>query len=56
MSILFPLLAVLIWSISAIVNKLAVTTIALVAISFYRLLLELIILTPFVLPGVIGNR
>lgn len=56
MSILFPLLALLIWSISAIVNKLAVTTIDPAAISFYRWLLALIILTPIVLPGVIGNR
>ncbi len=56
MSILFPLLAVLIWSISAIVNKLAVTTIDPAAIYFYRWLLAIIILTPFVLPGVIGNR
>lgn len=36
MSILFPLLAVLIWLISAIANKLAVITIDLAAISFYR--------------------
>ncbi|WP_236712548.1 DMT family transporter [Serratia symbiotica] len=41
---------------SAIVNKLAVTTIDPAVISFYRWLLALIILTPIVLPGVIGNR
>ncbi|MGN7974286.1 DMT family transporter [Serratia plymuthica] len=52
---LFPLLAVLIWSVNAVVSKLSATTIDPAAISFYRWLLALIVLTPFVLPGVIRN-
>lgn len=56
MAILFPLFAVLIWAINAIVNKLSAGAIDPAAISFYRWLLALLILTPFVLPGVIRNR
>ncbi|UNK30614.1 DMT family transporter [Serratia plymuthica] len=52
---LFPLLAVLIWSVNAVVSKLSATAIDPAAISFYRWLLALIVLTPFVLPGVIRN-
>lgn len=55
MNMLFPLLAVLIWSVNAVVSKLSATTIDPAAISFYRWLLALIVLTPFVLPGVIRN-
>ena len=51
----FPLLAVLIWSVNAVVSKLSATAIDPAAISFYRWLLALIVLTPFVLPGVIRN-
>ncbi len=50
----FPLLAVLIWSINAVVSKLT-TAIDPAAISLYRWLLALIALTPFVLPGVLRN-
>ncbi|CRH30165.1 DMT family transporter [Pantoea ananatis] len=53
MFFLFPLFAVLIWSVNAIVNKLSVSAIEPAAISFYRWLLALLVLTPFVLPGVI---
>ncbi|QPS89789.1 DMT family transporter [Serratia plymuthica] len=52
---LFPLLAVLIWSVNAVVSKLSATAIDPAAISFYRWLLALIVLTPFVLPGVLRN-
>lgn len=52
---LFPLLAVLIWSVNAVVSKLSATAINPAAISFYRWLLALIVLTPFVLPGVLRN-
>ena len=36
MNMLFPLLAVLIWSINAVVSKLSATAIDPAAISFYR--------------------
>ncbi|WP_431221563.1 DMT family transporter [Serratia sp. L9] len=55
MNALFPLLAVLIWSINAVVSKVSATAIDPAAISFYRWLLALIVLTPFALPGVIRN-
>lgn len=53
MLFLFPLFAVLIWSVNAIVNKLSASAIEPAAISFYRWLLAWLVLTPFVLPGVI---
>ncbi|MGK3141445.1 DMT family transporter [Pantoea sp. C2G6] len=52
MFFLYPLCAVLIWSINSIVSKLSATAIDPAAISFYRWLLALLVLTPFVLPGV----
>ncbi|MGV3344689.1 DMT family transporter [Enterobacteriaceae bacterium LUAb1] len=52
MAYLFPLVAVLIWSVNAIVSKLSASAIDPAAISFYRWLLALIVMTPFVLPGV----
>lgn len=55
MNMLFPLLAVLIWSVNAVVSKLSATAIDPAAISFYRWLLALIALTPWVLPGVCRN-
>ncbi|MFC0225337.1 DMT family transporter [Serratia aquatilis] len=55
MNALFPLLAVLIWSINAVVSKVSATAIDPAAISFYRWLLALIVLTPFALPGVIRH-
>ncbi|HEI8866507.1 DMT family transporter [Serratia sp. AKBS12] len=55
MNVLFPLLAVLIWSINAVVSKVSASAIDPAAISFYRWLLALVTLTPFVLPGVIRN-
>ncbi|MBP1037529.1 DMT family transporter [Serratia fonticola] len=55
MNVLFPLLAVLIWSINAVVSKVSATAIDAAAISFYRWALALIVLTPFVLPGAIRN-
>mgnify|MGYP003774291975 CR=1 FL=1 len=56
MSFLFPLFAVLIWSVNAIVSKLSAGAIDPAAISFYRWLLALLTLTPFVLPAVWRNR
>lgn len=56
MSFLFPLFAVLIWSVNAIVSKLSAGAIDPAAISFYRWLLAWLALTPFVLPAVWRNR
>lgn len=56
MVFLFPLVAVLIWSINSIVSKLSAGAIDPAAISFYRWLLALLVLTPFVLPGVWRQR
>ncbi|MBV6816862.1 DMT family transporter [Rahnella sp. PD12R] len=55
MNVLFPLLAVLIWSLNAVVSKAASSAIDPAAISFYRWLLALVTLTPFILPGVLRN-
>ncbi|RWR00741.1 multidrug DMT transporter [[Pantoea] beijingensis] len=52
MNFLFPLFAVLIWSVNAIVSKVSAEAIDPAAISFYRWLLALLVLTPFALPGV----
>jgi drug/metabolite transporter (DMT)-like permease len=56
MNFLFPLVAVLIWSINTIVSKLSAGSIDPAAISFYRWVLALVVLTPFVLPGVWRHR
>lgn len=50
-AMLYPLLAVLIWSMNAVVNKLSAGMIEPAAISFYRWVLALMILTPFCLQG-----
>lgn len=54
-NLLFPLIAVLLWSVNAIVNKAASTAIDPAAISFYRWALALIIMTPFVLRSVLRH-
>ncbi|WP_336795394.1 DMT family transporter [Erwinia aphidicola] len=56
MNFLFPLCAVLIWSINAVVSKMSATAIDPAAISFYRWLLALLVLAPFALPGVWRHR
>ncbi len=56
MNFLFPLGAVIIWAVNSIVSKLSVGVITPEAISFYRWIIALLILTPFVLPSVIRNR
>lgn len=53
---LLPLFTVLIWGGNSIVNKLAASTIEPSAMSFYRWLLAMLILTPFCLPAVIRQR
>ncbi|OMQ22892.1 EamA family transporter [Serratia oryzae] len=55
MSFLFPLFAVLIWSIN-VVNKASTDVIDPATISFYRWLLAFIVLMPFVLAWVLRNR
>lgn len=55
MNVLFPLLAVMIWAINAVVSKASASAIDPAAISFYRWLLAFLTLTPFVLPGVLRN-
>ncbi|MBN1086488.1 DMT family transporter [Erwinia aphidicola] len=56
MNFLFPLFAVLIWSINAVVSKMSATAIDPAAIFFYRWLLALLVLAPFALPGVWRHR
>lgn len=56
MNLLFPLFAVLIWSINAIVIKLSAGAIDPAAISFYRWFIAWVILTPFVISGLWKNR
>jgi len=56
MNFLYPLMAVLIWSFNAIVSKISAGAIDPAAISFYRWLIALLALTPFVLPAVWRNR
>lgn len=55
MNALFPLFAVLIWSLNAVVSKASASAIDPAAISFYRWMLALVTLTPFVLPGLLRN-
>ncbi|ATG16911.1 MULTISPECIES: DMT family transporter [Providencia] len=52
---LFPLVAVLLWSVNAIVNKAAASAIDPAAISFYRWALAFLVMTPFVLRSVLRH-
>lgn len=56
MTLLLPLFAVLLWSLNAIISKLSAGVIEPGAISFYRWLLAVVLMTPFVLPGLIRHR
>ncbi|MDF7669977.1 DMT family transporter [Orbaceae bacterium ESL0721] len=56
MAYLYPLIAAIIWAGNAIVNKLSAGAIEPAAISFYRWLLALLLLTPFILKGIICQR
>ncbi|MBG7066042.1 DMT family transporter [Pseudomonas aeruginosa] len=53
---LLPILAALIWAGSTVVNRLAVGVIEPAAISFYRWLLALLVLTPWLLPRIWRQR
>lgn len=50
---LFPFIAVFIWSVNTLVNKLASAVIEPSAMSFYRWFFAMLLLTPFCLPTVI---
>ncbi|MCG7498998.1 DMT family transporter [Vibrio sp. Of7-15] len=50
---LFPFIAVFIWSVNSLVNKLASAVIEPSAMSFYRWFFAMLLLTPFCLPTVI---
>lgn len=52
MHLLFPLLTVLIWGGNTIVNKMAASAIEPSAMSFYRWLVAIVLLSPFCLPSV----
>lgn len=55
MAYLYPFIAVFIWAGNAAINKLSVGVIDPAVISFYRWLLALILLTPFLLKGITKN-
>ncbi|MBC8952400.1 DMT family transporter [Xenorhabdus sp. PB62.4] len=55
-NLLFPLVAVLIWSINAVVSKAAATVIEPAAIAFYRWFIAFLTLTPFVLLPILKQR
>ena len=55
-SYLFPLIAVLIWSINTVVSKLAASSIGAAEIGFFRWLVAAVLFTPFVLPSVWRRR
>ncbi|WP_342221837.1 DMT family transporter [Candidatus Fukatsuia endosymbiont of Tuberolachnus salignus] len=55
MRIVYPSLAVIIWSGNAVVSKISANAIDPAAISFYRWFLALVILTPFVFLSVVRN-
>ncbi|WP_230579701.1 DMT family transporter [Xenorhabdus bovienii] len=56
MNFLFPFIAVLIWSINAVVSKVAATSIEPAAIAFYRWFIAFLALTPFILWPVLKQR
>lgn len=56
MAYLYPLIAVIIWAGNAIVNKLSAGAVEPAVISFYRWLLALLLLSPFILKAVLHNR
>ena len=53
---LFPLIAVLIWSMNIVVTRYAVDFISPISISFYRWLIAFLVLTPFVIKQVWQQR
>lgn len=55
-SYLYPLAAMLLWAGNVVVSKLAAASIAPTAITFYRLVLVLLVMTPFVIRPLWRNR
>ncbi|MFL9922720.1 DMT family transporter [Herbaspirillum lusitanum] len=55
-SYLYPFLAIVLWAGNVIVSKLAASAIAPTAITFYRLILVLILMSPFMLRPLWRNR
>jgi len=53
---LYPFLAIVLWAGNVIVSKLAASAISPVAITFYRLILLLVLMSPFVLAPMWRNR
>lgn len=53
---LYPFLAIVLWAGNVIVSKLAASSISPVAITFYRLVLLLVLMSPFVLRPLWRNR
>lgn len=56
MAYIYPLIAIIIWAGNAVVNKLSAGAIDPGVISFYRWLMALVLLTPFVLKGLVTQR
>ncbi len=54
-ALLYPLFAVILWAMNAVVNKLSTGVIEPETISFYRWVVALLVLTPFCLRGSIKN-
>lgn len=55
-AVIFPLIAVFIWSLNIVVTRYVTEFISPISISFYRWLIACIILTPFLLPKVWQHR
>lgn len=55
-AMIFPLIAVLIWSLNIVVTRYVTEFISPMSISFYRWLIACLILTPFILPKVWQQR
>ena len=56
MNYLFPILAAVIWGGNTVVSKLSAGVLTPIEISFYRWLLAVLVLTPFVLKPVLSNK
>ncbi|WP_392562351.1 DMT family transporter [Orbus sturtevantii] len=56
MNFIYPLIAVLIWSVNSIVSKLAASSIDPAAISFYRWFIAFLVISPFAISSVIRQR
>lgn len=55
-SYLFPLTAIIIWSVNTVVSKMAADSIGAAEIGFYRWLVAAVLFTPFLLPSIWRQR